>query len=529
MQINFKNFVYLILLFPFLCMGQNEIRKYYSSEADLKYPPCLDTIRVGFLYQVHDIGPAIPSWIPVDSARPTLALEGTVYLPDGLHKDSHVSSDDLPFVHYTHDYTFNLKVDSAYQKYMAYRLFPLDGGRYDTVRQKYVHIEWESGLCAGNSRNLCAEANRRGESCGFFSAGHTRQARIWNWPVPHDWVHVEGKWVWDRGHPPAYMELHPARAIFIQRNLPAKVKTPEGTKRFATRVDCFLSGDGGALVNNLPNVPGFVERARMSEKDYSTKVKHTLPRPSPNAKLKYFIETQRGDNFPAQADIVINETKAEAEITVRWKGSAPDNAIFARTIYFYWDEGNGVAQEYDIFSYKVTLDKLKILRPLEWGRSEFRVFLEVGGEWICLNEFIDVADILNDGLGKTFKRNWDINQSFIVHVPRGKYFRVHAGGWEADGLETTMGVLADPNMPCTPENKIALNDILFDVNPVGLHGCYDDKIDEVHDFHTPELLKQGGTFEGIGFGTPFQDPCPLGSNNNKPILRLYYHIEPYQE
>lgn len=502
-------------------------RTYYSTEVDRKYPPCMDTIPILMFKQIYDISPALPSWVPVDTAFPTISLEGLVYVREDLHKDCHVSSDDLPFVHYGHDFTFNLRPDSAHQKYLAQRIYYLDGGRKDTVRQVYYHCEWESGIAAGNKGNPCYEKNIRGESCGFFSAGHKRRDVFWNFPAPHDWVHVEGKWIWDRGHPPAYMEIHPARALVVRRNLPEKIRTPEGKSVFAARIDCYFSGDGGALVNNLPNVPAFVERARMSAKDYTVKVRTHLPRPSPTARLRYTTVKRPGDTFAPPPNLYFDDAEGSLTLTVPYT-RATDVAIFARTYYLYWDEGDGCAPDYDIFGYKVTIDKVKLLRPQEFiSRSEFRLFLEVGGEWIFLNEFVsDAEDILNEGIGKTYRRTWDVNRSYYVFVPRGKYFRVHAGGWEADGLETVMGKLYDPNSPCTPETKAALNDLLFDFSPVGAHGCYDDKIDEVHDFHTPELLGAGGNFVGRGFGEPFQDPCPFASNNKKPMYRLYYRIEP---
>src|SRR6266566_7327196 len=47
---------------------------------------------------------------------------------------------------------------------------------------------------------------------------HQRREVIWNWPTLSDRVHVEGLWIWDRGHPPADTEIHSPRLVAIQRH-----------------------------------------------------------------------------------------------------------------------------------------------------------------------------------------------------------------------------------------------------------------------------------------------------------------------
>ena len=73
--------------------------------------------------------------------------------------------------------------------------------------------------------NPLVEPNKHGNSGGFFSAGHRNRDIIWNWPSVDDRVHIVGNWVWDRGHSEngALTEIHPARLISIQRNLPSLI------------------------------------------------------------------------------------------------------------------------------------------------------------------------------------------------------------------------------------------------------------------------------------------------------------------
>jgi hypothetical protein len=92
--------------------------------------------------------------------------------------------------------------------------------------------------------------NEKGNSAGFFSAGHERGDVFWNFPTIGDWVHVEGHYVWDRGHPPAEAEIHPPRFLAVKRNLPEQIMIGDSSLKFATRIDIFASGDGGALMNN---------------------------------------------------------------------------------------------------------------------------------------------------------------------------------------------------------------------------------------------------------------------------------------
>ena len=77
--------------------------------------------------------------------------------------------------------------------------------------QAVIEVEWESGFGASNDGNPLSRSNTRGNSGGFFSAGHRRREVIWNWPTMGDHVHVEGLWVWDRvTHLPKRRSIRPA-------------------------------------------------------------------------------------------------------------------------------------------------------------------------------------------------------------------------------------------------------------------------------------------------------------------------------
>jgi hypothetical protein len=401
-----------------------------STDSELGHFPCPDTIKVLFFKKVVDMDLMLPTWQPVEDYNTVTVLEGTVIPKPGNNKhiDTHVSPEDLPLFHYTHDFSFNVRPDSTddsrYTNLLSLQV--AENGK-DTALREYIHVEWETGLAMANKGNPCAEANKTGKSCGFYTEGHERKDLIWNWPTIGDWVHVEGLWVWDRGHPPAGTEIHPARLVAIRRNLPEFIekdkesKSP-GEKAFATRIDIFANGNGGALVNNLQNVPEFVRRIKMGEKDYEFSVRHTLPAPKSTAPLRYKIIKQKGDNFTGDIHVTAypygdeDIDEVHLKIKIDWKG-LPDTLVFARTIFTYWDEGNGVADAYPVNTYKVKLESLRFRNRKEFfSKSEFRVFMEVGGKWLFFNEFIDVDDILNNGIGHTRKRKWEINKEFILYA-----------------------------------------------------------------------------------------------------------------
>jgi hypothetical protein len=463
-----------------------------------------------------------------------------------------------------------------------------------------IEVEWESGLGASNDNNLCSAANRGGESCGFYSAGHRRRQIIWNWPTSGDRVHVEGRWQWDRGHSPYRTEIHPARLVAIQRHLPALVNKPTdpcaterarlamleselraleadkptnkpqsvlerwlemveqwhadhdgevnqlqqrlGTSQcslrvLATRVDVFASGDGGALWNNRLSVPTFVTGIPMNDRDYSFVISHTLPRPSLNAQLRWWIVRHEGDTFGGEASVQpMQGTLPQARVNIPWHSySMNAGSVFARTIYFYWDEGLGVPEQNNFRLFRVTLEQLIIYdtTPDEPGDAEFRIFAEVGGDWLFLNDLFGDSNILDEGLGDAaLNQRFDINRDFLVVVPQGDDFRVHAGGWEADGVNDAFGKLSDPNGLCFQLTQF-LNDHVFTAG-VYLAGAKDDPTGQVNARFI--LTDQGlrsvvlGMPIGDGIGEHFDLAAPAPQNDINgsytiAAFRLIYRVD----
>ncbi|MFM1875966.1 MAG: hypothetical protein RL266_1703 [Bacteroidota bacterium] len=537
----------LVLLYAVICSFKlsaqekfsypNNLR--WSDEADQGIYPCMDTMKVFGFKHVADISLILPSWRPVVNHDTVSVLEGLI-MPIPGHQAyafgvPHVSFEDLPLYHYTHDFSFNVFPDQGYRnllsRHIKIRKDSIGNEFRDTLVRDWVHCEWESGLAAGNKGNKYAKLCRTGSSAGFASEGHERYDVIWNWPTAGDWVHVEGLWIWDRGHPPAKTEIHPMRLLVTRRNLPDKILSAKGDSVFATKVDIYANGDGSAFYNNQ-DTGQWVRPVKMGSKDYFFRVRQTLPRPSKNAQLKYLVADQKGNTYTEPIRISVFNTldSAGAEVYVPWKTiGIGDSITLGKTLFLYWDEANGVAEDYPITTYKISLERLRIRRLSEvffLTPAELRMFADVGGQYIFVNEFVTKRkDILRAGLGKTILRNWKINKSFTIHVPHDRAFRIYVGGWEADGVDKVMGHIVDQNAECISELKERINDLMLDPTPVGYGGCEDDNMGESIVFHSPLELGKGGVFVSSGDGNSYTENCPLGKRTPVDFHRLEYSIQ----
>lgn len=509
----------------------------FSTEADEGYYPCWDTMKVYMFKNVVDLRLILPAWRPVVNHDSVSILEGQI-MPIPGHEGykfgvPHVSFEDLPLYHYTHDFSFNVFPDEDYRNLLS-RYIKIskdeDGNEVkDTVVRDWVHCEWESGLAAGNRGNKHKQACEVGGSAGYATAGHERYDIIWNWPTAGDWVHVEGLWIWDRGHPPAKTEIHPMRFMATRRNLPDKIRSEKGDSVFATRVDLYANGDGSAFYNNQ-DTGAWAHPVNMSSKDYSLVVKHTLPRPSAQSELKYVLKTQKGHSYSGNCEVLpeISNDSGSAIINIPWKTlDEPDTSVFAQTLYLYWNEGNGAHSDYAINTYSVNFQSFNVRRLSEpvLGRAELRIFMEVGGQYIFFNEFATKRqNVLRYGAGKTFRRKWKINNSFTVHVPEDREFRIYVGGWEADGAEKIMGYIVDQYSDCSPDLKNTINDLMLDPSPMGYNGCEDDNFGEAIMFHSPLSIGEFASFLIKGDGKSYKENCPFGKHNPVDFHRLEYSV-----
>lgn len=515
---------------------------HYSTESEKGHTPCFDTLRVLGIKTIQDMDRMMPTWAAVAGYDTVVTMEGMIEAEGEGHAGPHVGYEDLPLFHYTHDFCFNIAPDKGFEGLLGYQVFGkqthiIEGfdaeaekkekeNGHDTVRQRDLHVEWESGLGQGNNGNPCAELNKRGLSCGGASSGHQLGDIIWNWPTTGDWVHVEGLWIWDRGHPPAEAEIHPLRFMAVRRGLAHKIAL-HNAEALATRIDIYASSDGGAFNNNKPNSPAYVRPVKMNGRNYTFKIHSILPRPSTKAILNYMIVWQPGNTFSGRVTAKINHVDSSCTITVHWQDDAvPDTAILAQSIYLFWADSVENNNK-DVTAVKVTLNKIKLKRRKEFlGKSEFRIFAEVGGNWLFLNDlFGKKGDILNHGLGKTTKRNFKINKEFVVYVPKGKDFRIYVSGWEADGMDAYFGHIVNDHTACGDAKKIFDKNGSINLNSAALHGCLDDNLGEAVTWIKADSFDAKQDMELIPFkGTNF-DVCPCSKFKNEKGFKLYYTVE----
>jgi hypothetical protein len=650
--------VAFVALIPFRASADEPTHR--SCEADEGHPCC--TIRISGLFgtitDFEELGRTFPEWEAVDRSDPdylagktsSVILEGTVATPTTNDTDTgpHVSFEDTPFGHNTHDFAFKVKPDDPYRHLLGIQVHTtcatnvtetcppacapeppptgecpspctlstngdcvdpsggpclvcptshcteLSDGRcvenlgtakcdhfscadlanmpgciteLTTQEDGLIEVEWESGVGADNDDNPCHSDNESGDSCGFFSAGHNRRELIWNWPTVGDHVHVEGYWIWDRGHPPAVTEIHPPRLVAIQRSLLSMLTFPsQAGFVIASKADVFASGDGSALNNNRSGAPSFVRPVPMSEKDYTFQIAHNVPPPTPNAQLHWWYVQHVGDSF-SHDPIITQDTETAPDGTVRklprvtvtlpWHSrAAADTAVFARSFYVWWATSDttsdltvthGVASDYHPRLFKVTFNYVDI-RPgvndmLEPGTGqgdmELRVFVEAGGNWLFVNEIPDVDNVLEDGLGDSEDNNWNIVDSrsgqarpweFTVVVPPGGTFRVHADGWEADGVNEAFGDLINPYASCDCNFQDQFNN-LFGIETY-LSGGRDDPIGELHHIFSCQNADSelGSTHESSfadpsGGQTDWQDDITDDVVDETKVFRLNYHVQ----
>lgn len=482
---------------------------------------CFETLQA-FLFVKYkkNLSQAFPEWRSV----------GETFLPDGVTRGPlhayqilegvvdrsavRVAPEDLPSTHFTHDFNFKVLPDPPFQHLLSRPTkvsdvkLDTDGNPDGIFNQRLVEVEWESGLAQADNRdvNPASAASIRGDSFGFYSAGHRRRDPIWNWPTTDDWVHVEGVWIFDRGHEPVVTEIHPPHFVAVRRSLPDKFEPEPGKFFIATRADLYANGDGNIVWNNKGIHP-FAQPVKMSERAYSVIIKHDIPRPTPNAKLNFALPKQNGDSYTGQPRVTIFENGTPDEptphvlVTIAWAAdNVPDTAVFGRTLFVYWDDlpTHGVPPGFPLKRMVVTLNNV-VIQDKQEGRAsadvgEYRLFADIGGRWLFLNEFTGATDVLAEGLGdawdifvpNTFPKprkaehTFNFNQTFEFFIPAGKTLRVAAGGWEGDYMENQYGKIANPFLSCA-EAKRFLNDN-FDLGDYATGGKLDDSVGEAITF-----------------------------------------------
>ena len=211
---------------------------------------------------------------------PPVILEGRVPGPDEKFPQgelpikqapSEVAELDTPWSHYTPDKTMDVKPDPGYLHLLSTGV----GADGTMSPHPFIEVEWEEALAYQQLRLSL------GDPGGWGSIPS------WAWPSVGDRVWVEGRWIFDCGHPgfpsdaqgnaltdPAFVnfasEIHPPRALVTFRlnhavpgdELP-RIGCPNGcepggswlpstgtqTAVSVTQADIFVSGNGGGAAD----------------------------------------------------------------------------------------------------------------------------------------------------------------------------------------------------------------------------------------------------------------------------------------
>lgn len=275
-----------------------------ATEAFNNSPVCSDSD----LNNNHDEARANPEWkvvngLSVDPAHPVLndqptILEGFVPFPPADEKsddqaNSEVSEEDIPWNHFTHDFTFKVVPDfPTYQNLLSsWERFPGASFPITNSTRDIDNCFAEGGIPTNGKCVFAAETCPDGstgatchhtdmevewENAALMDESEGFQ-RIWGaapefvWPASGDRVWVAGRWIFDCGHPsvPAggvarefvkySTEIHPPRALVTFRlNHPAldsfprpRVSAPNfpGPQSFLP-----VTGVPAALPPDVPNL-----------------------------------------------------------------------------------------------------------------------------------------------------------------------------------------------------------------------------------------------------------------------------------
>jgi hypothetical protein len=153
MSFRFRPFFYCCILICSTAHAQFPASHHYSTEADIGHSDCPDTLRILSFKRGYEIGIILPSWQAIIDTSYVAVVEGMVrYNPTDGSDCAHVSHEELPFYHYTHDMCFDVVPDATpdgrYTNLLPYLVTLHPDGKKDTALQPTLGIEWECGVAA---------------------------------------------------------------------------------------------------------------------------------------------------------------------------------------------------------------------------------------------------------------------------------------------------------------------------------------------------------------------------------------------
>ena len=168
-----------------------------------------------------------PHYALVDPNRPNIFVTGGVW-------ETHVSNEDVYFDHYSHDNTLKVILDDKF-----YDLNSRSNNKYkfnntpnnETGKDKLL-MEMELEIGTAND-------------------GRTDRFPNQFWPFRGDRLSMEGRYIFDCGHPPPRTEIHPPSAMAFTRIQPMIFKSVGNDPLLASHTSIFINGAGGVFTPNL--------------------------------------------------------------------------------------------------------------------------------------------------------------------------------------------------------------------------------------------------------------------------------------
>lgn len=317
---------------------------------------------------------------PLDKISPSWVSAATVDVPriaEGVVRESHVSTNDNPAFHVSHDWNGDVLLDAAYNNLNS-------DGNNSVNGEQLMEIEWESA---------------------FFPPSF--------WPIPGDRAWIFGRWIFDCGHPDPYRsEIHPPKVVAFTRAEP--VIFPGDQRPSNSNVtQIFIQGHGGYYHTHVVGQNYFVDVA-------------LPPRPPLSSLRTAVLSLPFGGPSPTMA-LIPNTNPPKLRITypLRRERDVTNTKKFGAIIAATWQRVviNQNGPGYRLL--RVTFDSIKINTDhdgLPFNSGEWRLWVRANSHWMNVPGLGDV-----DG-GDTVA----INKSVDLLVPDNGKLEIETTGWEDD-------------------------------------------------------------------------------------------------
>lgn len=341
-----------------------------------------------------------PSWVnAVLRDHRAKVIEGSIAY-------SHVTHEDFPFNHDSHDMCFFIDPDPAFQNLQSDANGIRDGRRV-------LEGEWE-----------------------------TKHFPPRFWPVQGDRAWVMGRHVFDCGHPPYRTEIHPPVATAFTR-LDPFIFPGSTAPSLANKTYVYMANQGGYFVQkvggrdyifNIP-LPARPAGPGVTPRTHIIHSKAGMPAPILTPKMvgnQQMIEVRVPLSQVADPTTPWNlyewiprVSKLPITDQRRYRIDRPTNIFqYEAIIATGWSSGAARTSSPGFREISVTFNNYKVHNDHEGavsGKAEWNVQLRANGQWIMLPERSLVKD---DTI--------TVNRTATFMVPENGAVSIQAGGWEDD-------------------------------------------------------------------------------------------------